>query len=91
MRSSHLILLVNLPDNFVHHELLLEELLVGLLPLELLLHELLLQLPLMLQRLLLALLLQLLQLHGGSRLLALRPASEVCLLALMSEEVMHSL
>lgn len=82
----HLILLVNLPDNLINHELLFQELLVRLLSLSLSLHELLLQLSLKLHLLLEAFLLQLLLLNGRSLMFASHRASKVCLLTLTSEK-----
>lgn len=83
--DSHLVLLINLPDNLINHELLFEELLVRLLSLVLPLHQLLLKLSLILRQLLVAFLLQLLLLSGCSLMVALHLTSKVCLLALMSE------
>lgn len=86
MKDSHLILLINLPDNLINHKLLFEELLVCLLSLALPLNELLLQLSLILQKLLVAFLCQLLLLTGCSLMFALHLASKVCLLTLMSDK-----
>ena len=82
---SHSVLLVDLPDDFVHHELLLEELLIGLLSLTLLLLQLLLQLLLVADQLVVALLILLVLLHRRSLVLTLHLMGCVCFLALVSE------
>lgn len=84
IKDSHLIFLINLPDNFINQELLLKELLVSLLFLALVAQELLLQLSLILQRLLVLFLLQLLLFTCCLLLLAVPVTSKGCLLTLVT-------
>lgn len=83
INASHLIFLVNPPDDFINHELLFQELLVSLLFLALVVQELLLQFSLVLRHLLLVVPIHLLLLTCCLLFFAAPLAGKVFLLALV--------